>query len=153
MPKTMTSLIAAAQRELATMDKRIQLSTARQRRAVYIQSTSGSGDIDHDFGLGTDFSLVFIRAHFFGTVSAATMTISIDSRLGVEHDLVLEAKSAGVNQDLNLTDFDASADAPSPYTFAEGDRIRIAWTNPHPGAVKWGVELGFALAEPPVKSP
>jgi len=75
------------------------------------------------------------------------MTITLDATVGASYDATLfTVTRAGVSRDVNLRiPAEESAD-PSPWTFQPGDAVRIQWTNPDPGNITWGLQVGLAIA-------
>ena len=132
---------------LEAQDQEVETARARQRQAVSVQTASGTGDIDHFFGLNHRFRLVFIRAHFTGTSGVNALVLSLDAAAGSAFDTTLfTVLQAGVNRDVNLRITGADLADPSPWTFQAGDRLRLQWTNPDAGNITWGLEVGLSPA-------
>lgn len=111
------------------------------------QTASGSGDIDQAFSLAEKFRLVFVRCHYAGTLGTADLTLLLDSAGGSAFDVKLfTVTAAGVGKDVHLRIGGDDAGEPSAWTFQPGDQLRVQWTNPDPGNITWGLEVGLALA-------
>ncbi|MCO6437854.1 MAG: hypothetical protein J5J06_12250 [Phycisphaerae bacterium] len=146
MPIDSNTLIAAAASAFAQQSADLLAQQARQPMIVYVRRATGSGDIDHTFALDRPFRLVFIRCHFVGTTQRAAMTIELDAQAGAAYDAELYViRTAGPGRDVYLRVTADEAAEPSPWTFQTGDALRLRWTNPDPGSITWGVEVGMAL--------
>lgn len=138
---------AALQAGLLAQDLEMAASRDRQLRSVLRRTASGTGDIDATFGLDRKFRMVFVRCHFSGGSGTAPLVISVDSGQGASFDARLFTVSlAGAGRDVHLRITGDDLLDPSPWTFQADDRVRIAWTNPDPGNLTWGLEVGLALA-------
>lgn len=147
MAVDVSQLLETAQMGFAAQEDELKGRRSEQGRSVVTKTATGSGDIDHAFGLDTRFRLVFVRAHFSGGSGTAGITISVDSAGGSAYDTRLfEVTQAGTNKDVNLRIGAGDTYEPSPWTFQDGDKVRIQWTNPDTGNMTWGLEVGLALA-------
>lgn len=127
--------------------RELESTRDRQYRAVVTRVATGSGDIDHAFGLDRKFRLVFARCHFTGAAGTAPFRLSVDSEHGSAYDARLFTSTlAGVGRDVHLRITESDAEDPSPWTFQAADRLRVQWTNPDAGEITWGLEVGLALA-------
>ena len=147
MTRTLEQLRRAADVGFAVLD--IEVSEARQRdlRAVVTQTATGTGNIDETFGLDQRYRLVFVRCHFAGTAGTAALSISVDAGGGSAYDATLFTVSlAGTSKDVNLRLGGEESSEPAAWTFQSADSVRIQWTNPDPGNITWGLEVGLALA-------
>ena len=147
MPRNLIEIVRTAEAAIAEQNAEIAAARQRQLQSVIAQAASGSGNIDAQHSLPVRFRLVFVRCHFVGSAGAAPLSLSLDSVDGATYDVTLfRMLRAGVNRDVNLRiPAEESAD-PSPWTFQAGDALRIQWTNPAPGSIAWGLEVGLALA-------
>ena len=146
MPRE-TSILEAAQTAFESQSRELEATRERQLRAIVTQTATGSGNINHTFGLDRKFRLVFIRCHFNGGTGTAPFKLSIDSAAGSAYDTRLFTITlAGVNKDVNLRIAGGDADDPSAWTFQAADAVRIEWTNPDSGVMTWGLEVGLAMA-------
>lgn len=126
-----------------------ELADVRQRQAlaVSVRTATGSGDINHTFGLDRKFRLVFMRCHFGGTSGTAAFHISVDSDSGSAYDARLFTISqAGVDKDVHLRIGGGDTEEPSAWTFQSDDAVRVQWANPDSGSITWGLEVGLAIA-------
>ena len=135
--------------ELARQREEAELARAAAKEAlkVYPQRATGAGDIDETFSLPVAFRLVYVRCHFSGGAGTADLVVYLDSGAGSKYDAQLvNLRTAGTGSDINhrLPVYDR--DLPSPWTLQPGDASRLAWTNPDPGKMTWGLEVGLALA-------
>jgi hypothetical protein len=147
MTQSITNILRTADAALARQSEEISQIQTRQRTAVTAQSSSGTGNIDATFKLDVRFRLAFVRCHFVGTSGLAPMTISLDAVVGVSYDATLfTVIRAGVSRDVNLRIPAEESTDPSPWTFQPGDALRIQWTNPDPGNITWGLQVGLAIA-------
>ena len=90
---------------------------------------------------------MFIRCHFSGGSGTNVFRLSVDSSKGSAYDTCLfKITQAGMDKDVHLRVTGADTEDPSPWTFQDGDEIRLAWTNPDSGNLTWGLEVGLALA-------
>lgn len=149
MAGEMVQLIRAAEAALAAQEADLLNKLERERSAVYAQSATGTGHMSQKFSLDTDFRLVYVRCHFAGPTGTAPLVISVASRLGVDYNVVVRSLTAGVNFDTYQASFATIQKDPSPYAFAAGDELLFAWTNPSPGNIKWGLEVGLSLSTRP----
>lgn len=147
MTQSNSNLLQVADAVLAQQRDEITRTQTRQRTVVVAQSSTGTGNIDATFKLDVRFRLTFVRCHFAGTVGTAPMTIALDATSGSSYDVILfTVTRAGVSRDVHLRiPAEESAD-PSPWTFQVGDTVRIQWTNPDPGNITWGIQVGLAIA-------
>lgn len=146
MPRE-TTIIGAAEAALAEQNSELHATRARQLLAVAAKANTGTGDLDSSFSLEVRYRLVYIRCHFSGAAGLAPMTISLDSVRGAAYGSNLFTISkAGVGRDVNFRiGHEENAD-PSAWTFQPGDAVRVQWTNPSPGNITWGLEVGLAMA-------
>ncbi|HUU84629.1 MAG TPA: hypothetical protein VM243_14110 [Phycisphaerae bacterium] len=134
---------SARQREETEFARAAQIEANR----VIVKTATGTGDIDHAFSLQRCFRLVFVRCHFGGAMGTDTMHIDIDSVHGSAYDTRLtRILSAGMGTDVNYRVPSEELRLPSPWSFQPGDAIHIRWTNPNPGSMTWGLEVGLAPA-------
>lgn len=134
---------AARQREEAEFARAAQTEANR----VIAKTATGTGDIDHGFSLQRCFRLVFVRCHFGGAMGTNIMQIGVDSVHGSAYDTWLtRIMSAGTGADVNFKVPSEELHLPSPWAFQPGDAIHITWTNPNPGSMTWGLEVGLAPA-------
>lgn len=147
MARSVQGILQVAEAALAEQNAELVAAMQCEQQAVTAQAATGSANIDAAFQLDVRFRLVFVRCHFTGTGPAGPMTISLDSALGAAYDARLfTILRAGPGRDVHLRiPADQSID-PSPWTFQAGDAVRIAWTNPSPGVIGWGLEVGLAIA-------
>ena len=133
------------------MDAEMAATTSRQLRAVFSQTATGTGDIAHTFSLGSldviKYRLVYVRCHFVGGLGTNPFYFSIDHASGSTYDTRLATVAArGQDADLNfMVDSSLNID-PTPWTFQQGDLLRLDWTNPAPTSMVWGLEVGLAPA-------
>lgn len=142
-----STIIGTAEAVLAEQNTELNATRARQLLAVAARAATGTGNIDATFALEVRFRLVFVRCHFTGAPGQVPMIISLDSVRGGAYDSHLFTISkAGVGRDVNFrVGNDETAD-PSAWTLQPGDAIRVQWTNPSPGNITWGLEVGLAMA-------
>ena len=120
---------------------------AQQLISVTTKTATASANMDALLSLGVRYRLVFVRCHFSGTVGSAPMTISLDAGAGATYDARLFVVTrAGVDYDVNLRIPHEESEDPSPWTFQPGDQVRVQWTNPDPGNIAWGLQVGLAIA-------
>lgn len=140
-------IIGAAQAGLDAQAEEVLAARRRQMLTVMPRVASGGGDIAEGFALQRRFRLVFVRVHFVGGSGAAPLVISLDSAQGAAHDVELfRIVEAGMGQDVHLRITADESAEPSAWSFAAGDALRLDWSNPDPGAMSWGIEVGLALA-------
>lgn len=145
MPNDSLNMFRSAQDILKHQDEELLGQEARQMLAVHAFQAAGNGDINNAFKLNGRFRLLFVRCHFIGGAGAAALSISLDHALGSAYDALLDkVATAGTGNDVNHIIADRTM--PSPWTFQKGDQIRILWTNPDPGNMSWGLEVGLAPA-------
>ena len=114
---------------------------------VYAQTATGTGDIDQTFSLNKCFRLVYVRCHFAGGSGRSVLEISVDSASGSTYDAGLYTiRVAGVGADVNLRLSHQETTLPSAWSLQPGDAFRLRWTNPDPGNITWGLEVGLAPA-------
>ena len=127
--------------------RELESTRDRQYLAVVTRVATGTGDINHTFGLDRKFRLVFARCHFTGAAGTAAFRLSLDSESGSAYDaLLFTITLAGVGKDVNLRIAGSDAEDPSPWTFQAADLLRVQWTNPDTGNITWGLEVGLVLA-------
>ena len=147
MPRDSSQLLETVETALAEQNVELAETRARQLRSVFSHGATGSGDMDETFSLDRKYRLVFIRCHFGGGSGTAAFKISVDSAKGSAYDTRLfTITQAGTDKDVHLRITDGEPADPSPWTFQDGDKIRIEWTNPDSGNMTWGLEVGLALA-------
>ena len=147
MAVDVSQLLDTAQIGFAAQEDELKSRRSEQGRSVVTKTATGSGDIDHTFSLDSRFRLVFVRGHFGGGTGTAALNISVDSAGGSVYDTRLfEITQTGTNKDVNLRIGAGDIYEPSPWTFQDGDQVRIQWTNPDTGNMTWGLEIGLALA-------
>jgi len=147
MPRETRTILETAQTAFESQSRELEATRDRQLRAVVTQTATGTGNINHTFGLDRKFRLVFVRCHFAGGVGTASFKLSNDSANGSAYDTRLFTISqAGVNKDVNLRIGGGDADDPSAWTFQSADALRIEWANPDSGDMTWGLEVGLAMA-------
>lgn len=147
MTQTISNILQVADAVLAQQSEEISQTQTRQRTAVTAQSSAGTGDIDATFKLDVRFRLAFVRCHFAGTSGTAPMKIALDAAAGASYDATLFTMTrAGVTRDVNLRIPAEESTDPSAWTFQTGDAVRIQWTNPDPGNIAWGLQVGLAIA-------
>ena len=101
------------------------------------------------FGLPERFVLVFVRVHFTDLTGSASatlndLTVNVDSRLFSHYDAALFiVRSLGKNNDAFLR---IDPDEYDKWVFEAGDVVVLTWTNPDPGNLSWGVEVGLVPA-------
>ncbi|MCC7291929.1 MAG: hypothetical protein IT449_07705 [Phycisphaerales bacterium] len=143
MAPDMTTLIAAAQAQMDRQVEELAEQEAQALRAVVAKQATGNGSISHTFKLDRKFRLVYVRCHFSSGLGTAAMKISVSSASGSAYNTLLQTiTGVGVGTDVNQR-MDALTE-PSPWTFQQGDSVKVEWTNP--GTTSWGLEVGLALA-------
>jgi|CXWL01.1.fsa_nt_gi hypothetical protein len=146
MPRE-TRIVGAAEAVLAEQNTELNATRARQLLAVAAKATTGNGHIDAAFSLDVRFRLVFVRCHFTGTAGLTPLTLALDSGKGSAYDTALFTISkAGAGRDVHLRIGTEESPDPSSWTFQAGDAVRVQWTNPSPGNITWGLEVGVAMA-------
>lgn len=147
MPNNRSDLITVVDAELAVQQIELAETRSRQLRSVFSKTATGTGDIDHVFGLDRKFRLVFVRCHFSGGAGSAPLILFVDSGAGTAYDTQLFAVlAAGTGQDVHLRIGGGDTDDPSAWTFQAVDDVRLKWTNPENGTMTWGLEVGLSLA-------
>jgi|GEM_PF-2027036 len=147
MAAEMTPGFGAVQNAFDRQDAELAAAVERQFRVVNSQTATGNGDINNTFELERKFRLVFVRCHFSGGAGTADLHISVDHSAGATYDTRLATVSAiGTGTDASYTVGNDVNSQPSPWTFQIDDAVRIEWTNPDPGNMTWGLEVGLALA-------
>lgn len=145
MTPDMATLVQRAQAELDRQVEELSAQEERQFRAVRVKRATGTTTISHTFKLDRRFRLVYVRCHFVGGVGTAVMKVSLSSAAGAAYNAqLLSIGGAGTGTDVNQR-MDTLTD-PSPWTFQSGDAVKIDWTNPAPGVMTWGLEVGLALS-------
>jgi len=141
------NILKAAQAGFDAQRDELKAALAVQASAVIHRTANGSSDLDESFGLDRAFRLVFVRCHFSGTTGSAELRIALDAAAGDDFDALLYTIiRAGTGRDVNFRIPAAESAEPSPWTFQAGDAVRVTWTNPAPGSITWGIEVGLALA-------
>ncbi len=147
MPRQQQDILHTAQSVLAVQDEQVEAIRARQMLAVSAQTATGSGDMNAAFSLDRRFRLVSVRCHFSGTSGSAPLALDLDAAAGAAYDARLfTVTRAGVGRDVNFRIPAEESTDPSPWTFQAGDQVRIAWTNPDPGNITWGLIVSLANA-------
>lgn len=147
MAGDMFAIVQTAQSGFASQDLELTRALERHVFGVTTKSATGTGNIAQTFAIGERFRLSFVRCHFSGSVGTAPFHISVDSALGSAYDARLFTVSvAGKDNDVHLRVIEPSGSGPSPWTFQPADALRIDWTNPDPGNITWGLEVGLAPA-------
>lgn len=145
MTPDMATLVQRAQAELDRQLEELSVQEERQLRAVQVKRATGTNSISNTFKLDRKFRLVYVRCHFVSGVGTAVMKVSLSSAAGSAYNAqLLTIGGAGTGTDVNQR-MDTVAD-PSGWTFQAGDAVKIDWTNPAPGVMTWGLEVGLALA-------
>lgn len=147
MATKMSQVMSAAREGFQQIDAQLLRQEEAHFRKVYSQFASDNGNIAHEFALDRAYRLIFVRCHFAGGSGTSSFVIGVRSRLGSDFDTVLSTIAGrGVNADLHVqVDRDFNTE-PSPWTMQMEDAIRCEWTNPAPGTMKWGLEVGLAMA-------
>ena len=149
MPRTMSKPFQAQAIDAALLLQEAELAELRSRFAQIVmrKTATGTGDIDHAFGLDSRFRLVFVRCHFTGAAGAGALSLHVDSGAGSAYDARLfTIIQAGTNKDVHLRIAEGDVLEPSAWTFQADDALRITWTNPDTGNITWGLEVGLAPA-------
>lgn len=147
MPRRLPDLIQTVETNLLAQDAELIDARHRELLSVVSRTATGSGDIDHTFGLDRKYRLVFVRCHFTGTAGAVPLTLSLDAGGGSAYDARLFTISqAGVDKDVHLRIGGGDTDDPSAWTFQSADKLSVRWTSPDSGNIIWGLEVGLALA-------
>ncbi len=147
MSSDVSQLLASAQLVLATQDDELKASRALDTLSVVAKTATGTGDIDALVSLDRKFRLVYVRLHFVGGTGVAPVVMSVSSAVGLVYDTILYSiNRAGMGMDVNLRVGLQELSEPSSWTFQTGDGLRVQWTNPDPGNLTWGLEVGLALA-------
>jgi len=147
VPADITQILEAAQTGFAMQEGELATLRVNQLLAVITKIFTGTGNIDHTFGLDRKFRLVFVRCHFSGTLGISPLTLSVASASGTTYDTRLSTIiKAGTNRDVNLRICADELEEPSSWTFQPGDSVRVQWTNPDSGSITWGLEVGLAIA-------
>ena len=132
---------------IAEQNTELNATRARQLLAVATKAATGTSHMDASFSIDVRYRLVFVRCHFAGAAGLLPLTISLDSVRGVAYDALLFTLSkAGVGKDTHFRIGSEEATDPSSWTFQPGDAVRVQWTNPNPGNITWGLEVGLAMA-------
>lgn len=140
-------LVEAAEAGIAIQEAELSARRSRQLLGIVTKIATGTGSIDQSFSLDRTFRLIFIRCHYVGTAGSNPMTITLDSANGSAYDARLYTITrAGTNHDVSFRIPAEENREPSPWTFAAADSLRIEWSNPDPGNITWGLEVGLALA-------
>jgi hypothetical protein len=147
MATNMTRMMNAAQTGFQQLEAEWIAGSLRHLRRVHSRSDGGNGNIGHDFALDRAARLVFVRCHFSGGAGVADFHLRLRSRLSADWDVVLHSIGArGTGADVHfLVPGDENLE-PSPWTLQPGDAVRCEWLNPDPGVMKWGLEVGLAMA-------
>jgi len=147
MPRRQQNILDTAQSALADQDEQVEAIQARQMLAVSARTATGNGDMNAAFSLDRRFRLVSVRCHFSGTSGSAPLTLTLDAAAGAAFDARLfTINRAGVGRDVNFRISAEEAAEPSPWTFQTGDQVRVAWSNPDPGQITWGLVVSLANA-------
>lgn len=147
MPVDRSGILSAVRSQLELQALEQQELRGRLLRSVVSKSATGVTHIGHTFSLDRKYRLVFVRCHFSGTSGTADFAISLDSVNGSNFDTGLfSVTNVGVGNDVHMRIGDGDTSEPSAWTFQVNDAIRIDWTNPDPGNITWGLEVGLVLA-------
>lgn len=147
MAANVSQILQTAQDGFAAQQNELAVSRDRQMLSVITKTATGSGDIDEAFELDCRFRLAFLRCHFTGGAGSASLAILVDSAGGSAYDTRLfTVTKAGANRDVTFRISAEESVEPSPWTFQDGDSVRIQWTNPDSGNITWGLEVGLAIA-------
>ncbi len=119
----------------------------RLLQTVVSKRATGTGDIGESLSLDSPFRLVFVRCHFTGSAGDAPMFLAVGSASGAIYNARLyRISEAGTSSDVNFRILPDGNQEPSPWTFQNGDTLDVLWTNPDPGNITWGLEVGLSLA-------
>jgi hypothetical protein len=147
MAGDMFAIMQTAQSGFAAQEQELGRALDRHVFGVTTKSATGTGDIGATAQLGERYRLAFVRCHFTGSAGTAPFHVSVDSGKGVAHDARLFTVTvAGTGNDVHLRVIEPAGNGPSPWTFQPDDSVRIDWTNPDPGNITWGLEIGLAPA-------
>lgn len=140
-------VVAAAQAGFRELDAELAQRESRHVRRVHTRSASGTGNIEENIELDRAYRLVYVRGHFDQGSGGADLVMGIRSRMGSEWDVEIARFSGrGPGADVWFLVPGQENIEPSPWTMQAGDTIRCLWTNPSPGTMKWGLEIGLAMA-------
>lgn len=147
MATSVGQVVAAAQSGFRNLDAELAQRESRHVRRVFCRSASGTGDINENIELDRAYRLVYVRCHFDTGSGGADFVLRIRSRLGTEWDVeIARFTGRGTGADVWFIVPGQENIEPSPWTMQVGDVIRCAWTNPMSGTMKWGLEVGLAMA-------
>ena len=142
-----SQLVQAYHHAIGSQDGALAAQSERSRQHVHTKYATGTGNINNDFSLDVAFRLVFVRCHFVAGAGSAGLTISNNSSQGSAYNTRLQVvATAGTNNDVFLIPTGDNVADPSAWSFQAGDAINIKWTNPAPGTMTWGLEVGLAIA-------
>lgn len=147
MATKMSQVMNAAQAGFQQLEAELVAETFRHLRRVHTFAEGGNGNIGHDFALNRAARLVFVRCHFTGGSGTADFLLRLRSRLSADWDVVLHTLAArGTGADVHFIIPGDTNLEPSPWVLQPGDAVRCEWTNPDSGVMKWGLEVGLAMA-------
>jgi hypothetical protein len=117
--------------------------------SVELFQDQGTGDIDHAYGLPADYYPVFLRVHFERITGSGTDTAELvfradDQADGAQNHIVWRRAARGVDADVNLR---FAPDWRETHVRSGGTKLRVAWTNPDAGDIRWGLQMGLKLSE------
>ncbi len=143
----MSEILQTAQQGFAAQAAELAAIQQRLLSHVITKSATGSTDISQSMGLDRQFRLIYVRCHFTAGVGSAQLTVSVDSaKATAYHCQLIKILQAGTGKDVFRHVSQTNLEDPSPWTIDTGDAVKIAWINPDPGLMTWGLECGFALA-------
>ncbi len=96
------------------------------------------------------FVLASLEIHFSGGTGTANLVISRDSFQGSLYDADLYTiTGCGTGTDVNFFVRDDEVGRRFLFDAREGesDQVKLAWTNPDDGNMRWAMRLGLAYAE------
>lgn len=139
------SITFAAAELLDRQEQELLRSAVVQADRIVAQTATGNGNIAHTFSLARSFRLVYVRCHFAGGSGMADLHVAVDSAFGSAFDARLASVTGvGTTRDVFFKLASTETGEPSAWTFRAGDTVRIDWTNPAPGTMTWGLEIGLA---------
>ena len=143
----MSEIHQTAQQGFAALAAELATIQQRQLDHVVTQSATGTGNISQSLGLDRQFRLIYVRCHFTAGSGNSPLTVSVDSVKATAYDCeLIKVLQAGTGKDVFKHVNETNLEDPSPWTIDTGDSVKIAWINPAPGLMIWGLECGFALA-------
>lgn len=122
----------------------------RSSRALRTVRATGTGNLNLTVGPSSpatkSLKLVYIRIHFSGGAGTATVTLSVDHASGSAYDTILAtiaARGSTGSADCFYPVPAADNQDPSPYLVPAGSAFLVSWTNPDPGNMTYGAEVGY----------